>query len=173
MRRLWLWNLSWLPAFVVDSLVAKGALSKGRISAKKLQPALKCAWAIQIAFDTYPGWCYSSTRLNVPDDPTRGLSLRSPVRSSLRKKLVDEEISAVAKFRFRRFAANWLRLFILLTLPGFSYGFSDPLPCNHISDHFHGFYAGLIPFCCLSLCLLGLDWVGSSWCVEGRKGSSP
>jgi len=107
--------------------------------------------------------------LNVPDDPTRGLSLRSPVRSSLRKKLVDEEISAVAKFRFRRFAANWLRLFILLTLPDFSYGFSDPLPCNQISDHFHGFYAGLIPFCFLSLCLLGLDWVGSSWCVEGRK----
>ena len=67
------------------------------------------------------------TRLNVPDDPTRGLSLRSPVRSSLGKKLVDEEISAVAKFRFRRFAANWLRLFILLTFPDFSYGFSAPL----------------------------------------------
>ena len=98
------------------------------------------------------------TRLNVPDDPTRGLSLRSPVRSSLGKKLVDEEISAVAKFRFRRFAANWLRLFILLTLPGFSYGFSDPLPCIQISDHFHGFYAGLIPFCCLSLAFL--VWLG-------------
>ena len=44
--------------FVVDSLVAKGALSKGRSSAKKLPPALKHACAIQIAFDTYPGWCY-------------------------------------------------------------------------------------------------------------------
>ena len=100
--------------FVVDSLVAKGAPSKGRSSAKKLQPALKRGCAIQMAYDTYPGWCYSP-RLNVRDDPTRGLPLRSSVHGSLRKKLTAERIGAVAKFGFRRFVANWLRLFVLLT----------------------------------------------------------
>ena len=100
--------------FVVDSLVAKGAPSKGRSSAKKLQPALKRACAIQMAYDTYPGWCYPP-RLNVRDDPTRGLPLRSSVHGSLRKKLTAERIGAVAKFGFRRFVANWLRLFVLLT----------------------------------------------------------
>ena len=63
----------------VDSLVAKGALSKGRSSSRKLQPGLRRACAIQIAFDVYPAWIFAPTRLNVPDDPTGDEPLRKPV----------------------------------------------------------------------------------------------
>ena len=99
--------------FVVDSLVAKGALTKGRSSSRKLQPALKRSCALQVAFDWYPVWCYSPTRLNVPDDPTRGVSLRPAVRHSLRSALESHELELLHQSGLRRFAANWLRLVVL------------------------------------------------------------
>eukprot|EP00435_Cladocopium_sp_Y103_P039111 s1573_g10.t1 len=104
--------------FVVDSLVAKGALSKGRSSSRKLQPSLKRSCAIQIACDCYPAWCYSPTRLNVPDDPTRDAALRKPVDASLRRNLKNHELELLHANGFRRFAANWFRLVILLVSAG-------------------------------------------------------
>ena len=102
--------------FVVDSLVAKGALAKGRSSSRKLQPALKRSCAIQVAFDCYPSWCFSPTRLNVPDDPTRGVPLRSKVSHSIRGNFGKHEIEKLHQCGLRRFAANWLRLVILASL---------------------------------------------------------
>ena len=68
---------------LLDSRVAKGAISKGRPSAYALSPSLRRAAAIQVAFGLYPSLGFAPTRLNVADDPTRDHSLREPCRHSL------------------------------------------------------------------------------------------
>eukprot|EP00435_Cladocopium_sp_Y103_P046805 s630_g13.t1 len=99
--------------FAVDSLVARGALSKGRSSSKKLQPGLRRACAIQIGFDVYPAWTFSPTRLNVPDDPTRDCPFRKPVPLSLRQFLSTDQLEEILPCRVRRPFANWIRLVVL------------------------------------------------------------
>ena len=101
--------------FAVDSLVARGALSKGRSSSRKLQPSLRRSCSIQIAFDSYPAWIYAPTRLNVPDDPTRDLPLRKPVMNSFRSHLSKDELELLHSSTLRRFAANWCRFVILIS----------------------------------------------------------
>ena len=63
---------------LMDSRVAKGALTKGRSSSDRLQKTCKRSAAIQLAFGLYPGWNFAPTRLNVADDPTRRAPVRSP-----------------------------------------------------------------------------------------------
>ena len=69
----------------VDSAVARGALAKGRSTSLLLQPLIRRAAVLQIAFDLYPVWPFCPTRLNVADDPTRDCPIRSPVGGSILK----------------------------------------------------------------------------------------
>ena len=148
--------------FAVDSLVAKGALSKGRSSSKKLQPSIKRACAIQLAFDCYPAWCYAPTRLNVPDDPTRGLGLRSPVSRSIRSGLDLKEISLLHAHGFRRFAANWFRLVVLLvTSQQGCHGF--PLACKEALSFWNLHWT--FPFATASRLLSLLWWNFACLCL--------
>ena len=103
--------------FLVDSKVAQGALTKGRSSSYSLQPALKRACALQIACGLFPSWGFAPTRLNVADDPTRDVEPRSPWKHSLLGKFGLVELALLHMKGLRRFAANWLRLFILIVLP--------------------------------------------------------
>ena len=101
----------------VDSQVAKGALSKGRSSARSLQPMTKRSCSIQICFGTFPVWFFAPTRLNLADDPTRDAPLRKPSGVSFLKHLDATLLSDLHFVGLRRFAANWVRLFILVQLP--------------------------------------------------------
>ena len=103
---------------LVDSAVCKGALSKGRSSARALQPLLKRTCAVCVARDLYPGWIYTPTRLNCADDPTRDQVLRSPLGHALsvfRAPL--DVLRALSLFGLRRFASNWVRLVLLVIFP--------------------------------------------------------
>ena len=108
--------------FLVDSKVAQGALAKGRSSAFSLQPSLKKACAIQLAFGIFPCWGFAPTRLNVADDPTRDAEVRTPWNSGWIELLDVNELAAVHATGLKRFAANWIRLMILLMLPQPSVG---------------------------------------------------
>ena len=101
---------------LMDSRVAKGALAKGRSSADGLQRTCKRSSAIQVAFGLYPGWNFAPTRLNIADDPTRRVPVRSPVPLSVRKGLSQQQIQLLHSCQLSRWASNWLRLCILLLL---------------------------------------------------------
>ena len=64
-------------AVLLDSAVAKGAISKGRSSSFALQPVLKRAAACQLAGNPFPSFSFAPTKLN---DPTRDVDLREPFR---------------------------------------------------------------------------------------------
>lgn len=68
----------------VDSMVARGALTKGRSTSFLLRPSLLRSAALQIVFDLFPVWPFCPTRLNVADDPTRDVALREGARFSFR-----------------------------------------------------------------------------------------
>eukprot|EP00435_Cladocopium_sp_Y103_P070841 s475_g36.t1 len=98
---------------LLDSSVARGALTKGRSSSKMLQPLLRKSAAIQIGFDLYPVFPFCPTRHNTADDPTRDCDIRQPVPNSIfGLGLFDSRI--LHRTGLRRFAANWVRLFLLV-----------------------------------------------------------
>ena len=99
----------------LDSQVAKGALSKGRSSSRALQPLCKKAAAVQVVACLYPSWNFSPTRLNVADDPTRDVSIRSPVAYSIFGR-DDVDFTMLHQCQLRRPFANWIRLLLLVTL---------------------------------------------------------
>ena len=123
-------------SFLLDSNVAKSALAKGRSSAYSLQPVLKRAASVQLAFGSYPSWNFAPTRLNVSDDPTRDKEIRKDDCASAVLGLELGELVKLHECRLRRFAANWIRLVLLLSSSGavageetrpLSYGFSQTL----------------------------------------------
>lgn len=99
---------------VVDSLVSKGALAKGRSSALTLSPVLKQSSAVQIAGCLYPSYSYGPSKLNVSDDPSRGVPIREGSRFGLLEFLSPEDLRGVELTGLRRFQANWIRLVALL-----------------------------------------------------------
>ena len=101
-------------ACILDSRVAKGALSKGRSSARGLQRICKRAGPLQLVADLYPGWCFGPTRLNTADDPTRDQKVRAPVASSLSQAFGTEDLQKLHSVTFSRPAANFLRLTLLV-----------------------------------------------------------
>eukprot|EP00438_Fugacium_kawagutii_P001504 Skav202550 [mRNA] locus=scaffold2011:388236:392729:- [translate_table: standard] len=133
----------------VDSQVSKGALSKGRSSAYSLQPMMKRSCAVQIAFGAYPAWFFAPTRLNVADDPTRGEELRSTSCQSLSGFFDLDSLADLHYLGFRRFAANWIRLFILIQLPGLagasSLDFGDAF-ASWTFSHSGGYGFGICPW---------------------------
>lgn len=113
---------------LLDSSVARCALSKGRSSSKALQPLLKKACAVQIGAGLFPALNHAPTKLNVSDDPTRGREIRESSRHSICEVVPLETLRELHMRRLPRFAANWVRLFLLVTIlqpseaDGFAFG---------------------------------------------------
>ena len=100
---------------LVDSAVARGALTKGRSPSRALQPLVRKAGAICVCGDLYPSWGYSPTRLNVADDPTRSRPVRSACTASLVQHGCPWDVLRRDGMRgLRRFSANWARLVLLV-----------------------------------------------------------
>ena len=119
---------------LVDSAVCKGALSKGRSASRALQPNLKRVGAVCVVSDLYPCWLFCPTRLNTADDPTRSVALRAPAERSWLGFLSEDQVQKLVPGFLRRFAANWVRLVLLVS---FSVQGEACRSCE-----FHGFSAG-------------------------------
>ena len=109
-------------AVCVASSVARGALAKGRSTSRMFQPMLRRSAVLQVCYDLHPVWLFCPTRLNVADNPTRDEVLWKRVTPSI---LACEGIDFRALHRagLRRFAANWIRLFLLVCLTSGVEGF--------------------------------------------------
>ena len=101
---------------LTDSLVVRGAVSKGRTSSKGLGAVLRKICSCVTAAGIYLTVPFVPTRLNVADDPTREVSLREPAGE--RVPANTEELFEMACFPpMRRWAANWTRLVLVLLGP--------------------------------------------------------
>ena len=99
---------------VVDSQVARGALSKGRSSSFSLQPGLKRACAVQLAFGLFPAWTFCPTRPNCADDGSRGVETRGVLTLASIVDFLDfDSLVSLHGTGLKRFAANWIRLVVL------------------------------------------------------------
>ena len=103
---------------LVDSLVVRGTLSKGRTSSRGLAPILRRICATATAWGIYPVLPYVPSRLNASDDPTRERPLRAQ-----QKGLVDDgwqlnnfkDLSRSSQLK--RWSSNWVRLVLRLLGP--------------------------------------------------------
>ena len=101
---------------LTDSLVVRGAVSKGRTSSKGLGAVLRKICSYVTAAGIYLTVPFVPTRLNVADDPTRGAELRRPAGEKVTAGM--EELFEMACFPpMRRWAANWARLLMVLIGP--------------------------------------------------------
>ncbi|CAE7347850.1 unnamed protein product [Symbiodinium microadriaticum] len=98
-----------------DSSVSLAAATNGRTSSHKLRRVLCQVNALALAKGVFCAEGFAPTRLNVADDPTRSHEVRSPAGASLVRAVPPEVLGQLARVRVRRFAANWLRLAVLLT----------------------------------------------------------
>ena len=101
---------------LLDSRVAKGAHAKGRSTSQALLPTLRKAAAISVGGGLYSALGFAPTRLNTADDPTRDVPIRPPATHLLSDHLLPSQIQAIHSTQLSRSAANWLRLWILVTL---------------------------------------------------------
>lgn len=156
----------------LDSQVARGALTKGRSSSRLLLGFCRRAAALQIIGGLYPVWPFSPTRLNVADDPTRGLPPRPPVLHSL-QGFDGLDLSQLHAVPLSRPMANWIRLVVLIAMLqpsdaldiGLSLSGFDPLnpyPCGFSLVGFLAFSSLLLA--CLFMALV--FWVAlAGWLV--------
>eukprot|EP00435_Cladocopium_sp_Y103_P015061 s334_g3.t1 len=101
---------------LLDSRVAKGALAKGRSTARGLQRACRSSAALQLAADVHMGWNFAPTRLNVADDPTRDVDIRDPVDGTFHEAFSLRELQIMHLRALSKTSANWARLLILVFL---------------------------------------------------------
>ena len=87
------------PVLILDSSCARGALAKGRSSARLLRPSLRRSAAICVAGGLFPAFVFGPTRLNVSDDPTRLVPLRTPSLSSAFEGLCAEAVVDLCQFK--------------------------------------------------------------------------
>ena len=126
---------------LVDSMVAKGCLAKGRSSAKLLNDEMRKHVGALLGRDLYMGLAFCPTRLNPGDPPSRGRSL-PPARKRPPPWLAEaakgdyatlDEWAAVPLQR--RAAGEWLR-FVLLLRPSLLRALGDycyvppPVKCD-------------------------------------------
>ena len=153
LRPPWLsgcWNgkqgFSLIPgSWISSNYRSRGALTKGRSSSRLLLGFCRRATALQIIGGLYPVWPFSPTRLNVADDPTRGLSPRPPVPHSLRG-FIGLDLSQLHAVSLSRPMANWVRLLVLVAM-------LQPSDALSVGLSFSGL-APLNPY----LCGLSLVW---------------
>lgn len=100
---------------LVDSHVVRGATSKGRTSSRALSSVLRRVCAGCVAYGLYLVLPFCPTRLNVSDDPSRGVPLRPSSEGIPLSSLSKADLQRLAASSgFRRFASNWVRLVIRL-----------------------------------------------------------
>ena len=103
---------------LLDSNVARCALSKGRTSSKGLAPIVRRTSSLALAAGVYYVLPFVPTRWNGADCPTRDKELPEPVRGFVLKDWSRQELFDLASTkRTRRWASNWMRLVILLLGP--------------------------------------------------------
>ena len=96
--------------------VVRCALSKGRSSSLGLSPVIARFGAVCVAAGLYFCLPFCPTRLNPADDPTRDVPIREGRESLSALSLSLMELYQLSKCRgLRRWAANWVRLTLLLT----------------------------------------------------------
>ena len=101
--------------FLSDSHVSRSAIARGRTSSQALKPLLQQYAAIVIAYGLYPAGRFVPTRMMPADAPSRGAELEKPSPCSLLNGLSAEGLLWLSKAcKLRRWAANWVRLVILL-----------------------------------------------------------
>ena len=169
---------------LVDSIVTRGAVSKGRSSSRAIASVLRRLCSTFLAGSLYMTLPFCPTRLNTADDPTRDCPIRLPGSSFGLEGWCDEDLALLATLpRFRRWAANWVRLCILLIGPRVLH-FHDAsfypraLPCSSVVagcqmdfDATLGFPGEgpccLLPWCyqllLLSVLSMSLDFRSSFW----------
>ena len=86
-------------AVITDSSVVLGSHAKGRSSSLRLMPSLRKAAATCVAGGIYAVQVFGPTRLNVSDDPTRGLAPKTPVPMSLQALSGGLPPAAIQSFR--------------------------------------------------------------------------
>ena len=130
---------------VLDSNVARGALTKGRSSSRSLRVPLLRAAATQVVGGLYPAFVFGPTRLNVSDAPTRNRPLPPRASISLTSCFDDEALYDLCELKgLSRPRANWLRLGLLLACTARPRGGLDFL--NARGEHFRdGFVQGYDP----------------------------
>eukprot|EP00435_Cladocopium_sp_Y103_P072261 s203_g39.t1 len=101
---------------LADSSVVRGAVSKGRTASKGLSTVLRKINAVVTAASVFLTVPYVPTRLNTADDPTREVPLRRPEGRRITEDRGEMYDMACHK-GLRRWAANWVRLVLLLVGP--------------------------------------------------------
>ena len=105
-------------SILVDSLVCRGAVSKGRSSSRAIAALLRRCTAVLLAANLYVITPFCPTRLNVADDPTRDQPIRDPIVSVLDESWEDSDVYKLANHsRLCRWAANWAVLILKLLGP--------------------------------------------------------
>ena len=151
---------------LVDSIVVRGAVSKGRSSSRALSSVLRRLCSTFLAGSLYATLPFCPTRLNVADDPTRNHPIRPSGHSLCDASWSDDDIIELASLpRLKRWAANWSRLVIFLIGPVVLHFrkrslYPKPLPpssvvagCQMDFDSTLGF-PGEGPYCPRSWCYL-------------------
>ena len=103
---------------LVDSIVARGAISKGRSSSRAIASLLRRLCSTLVAGSLYFTLPFCPTRHNTADDPTRDTPIRPAGTSLCSDEWSDSDLIALASLpRLRRWAANWTRVILLLCGP--------------------------------------------------------
>eukprot|EP00435_Cladocopium_sp_Y103_P022609 s2450_g5.t1 len=101
---------------LTDSIVVRGAVSKGRTSSRGLSAVLRKICSCVVAAGLYITVPFVPTRLNVADDPTREAEIRGAAGEKVGESA--EDLFDMACFPpMRRWAANWARFLLLVLGP--------------------------------------------------------
>ena len=102
-------------SIVMDSNVGLSAFVKGRSPSHGLRKVLRRTGAVAVAGCLYPAYHFGPTRLNIADCPTRDSELPSPCKSFSELLPAVRDLYAISNVGpLRRFASNWVRLFLLV-----------------------------------------------------------
>ena len=103
---------------LVDSIVTKGSVSKGRSSSVAVSSILRHICSFMVAGGLYAVTPFVPTRHNTADDPTRDRELRAPISGMDLKLWSRTDVFKLANLPgLRRWISNWARLIILLSGP--------------------------------------------------------
>ena len=103
---------------LLDSNVARCALSKGRTSSRGLAPIIRRTSALALSAGIYYTLPFCPTRWNTADCPTRDKPLPCPIEGLQLNSWSRTDLFKLAGLmKLRRWASNWVRLVLLLLGP--------------------------------------------------------